>query len=86
MQSRQRIRDLKYEDERWIASLVAEEAGDVWRGRLVFFRDEPGEQTRSDDSLGFEALAFDEMVAQASALSVEQISRRLARSLEGGHS
>ena len=56
----------------------------AWRGSLVFFRDEPGVETRSEDSLGFEALAFEEMVAQASALSVEEMSRRLERSLEGG--
>jgi hypothetical protein len=84
MQNRQRIRDLRFENERWIASLVAEDEGGAWSGGLVFFRDEPGEQTRAEDSLRFESLSFDEMVAQASALSVEQMSRRLARSLNGG--
>lgn len=79
MEKRQRIRDLTHEGQRWIASLVAAEAGGLWRGRLVFFLDTRAPYVRVEDSLSFEALAFPEVAAQAAALSVDEMRARLAR-------
>src|SRR2546425_4998021 len=41
--------------------------------RSVFFLDGPTPAMQVEDTLAFEALAFDELVAQASALSVDEM-------------
>lgn len=80
MEERRRIRDLTHNGERWIASLVGEEtAAGIWRGRIAFFLDAPAEAVQLDDDLVLEALAFEELVGEASALSVEELQRRLGR-------
>lgn len=84
MEKRQRIRDLTYDGKRWIASVVAvEEEGGIWRGRLVYFLDTRAPSVRVEDTLALEALAFPEAVAQAAALSVDEMCARLARLLAG---
>ena len=80
MENRRRIRDLTYRGDRWIVSLVGDEQADgVWRGHLAFFVDAPSANTRLEDGLLVEALDFDELVAQASALSVDELHHRLER-------
>lgn len=80
MENRRRIRDLTYRGDRWIVSLVGETQADgAWRGHLTFFVDAPSATTRLDDRMSVEALEFEELVAQASALSVDELQRRLER-------
>ena len=82
MEQRRRIRDLSHAGGRWIVSLHASDAPQgLWRGRAVFFLDGPTPAMQVEDTLAFEALAFDELVAQASALSVDEMRGRLARLL-----
>lgn len=82
MEKRQRIRDFTHEGKRWIASVVGEGEDDgIWRGRIVFFLDTPTPHVRVVDTLAFEALSFPEVVAQAAALSVDEVRARLARLL-----
>jgi hypothetical protein len=83
MADRRRIRDMTYRGDRWIASVAAEEQPDgVWRGHVAFFGDARPPATHLEDPLVVEALAFDELVAQVSALSVDELQRRLARLLK----
>jgi len=85
MENRRRIRDLTHGGDRWIVSLVAEAQADgTWRGHLAFFVDAPSATTRFDDRMSLQALEFDELVAQASALSVDELQRRLERLRTGG--
>jgi hypothetical protein len=86
VERRRRIRDISHAGQRWIVSVIAEDDDvGVWRGRAVFFLDasEP-EARRMDDTLCFEALAFEELVAQVSALSVDELRNRLDR-VSGGN-
>ena len=80
MEKRRRIRDLTHGGERWIVSLVAEDNVEgVWRGRVVFHLDEPTRTEQFADSLVFEALDFDELMTQASSVSVDHMCRRLRK-------
>lgn len=79
MELRQRIRDFNHEGRRWIASLVASGEDGVWRGYLRFFPADPSVDTSVDDTLAFEAYAATELVAQASAMSVDEFQLRLKR-------
>ncbi len=80
MEQRRRIRDFTYSGERWIASLLANETHTgVWSGQINFFLDAPAQAVQLQDGLVLEALAFEELVSQASALSVEEMQRRLGR-------
>ena len=82
VERRRRIRDLTHQGQRWIASVLADEVGDgVWRGKLVFFLDESDTDRQVDDRFRFEAWEFAEIVAQATALSPEEVDRRLSRAL-----
>lgn len=77
---RRRIRDLTHGGERWIVSLRAEaRRGGGWRGRLRFFLDEPDRSETVTDGLVLEGLAFEELVAQATALGLEELRGRLRR-------
>lgn len=84
MDSRRRIRDFTYKDERWIT--VARARWDperlVWIGNLCFFRDSGSDDAQVWDSLRIEALDFEEIVAQTQALNVEELRGRLGRALE----
>lgn len=79
MEQRRRIRDFSYDGERWIAALVTEEGEPVWRGRVRFFLDGPGPVEAVEDALAFEGYTADSLVAQASALSVDEFRVRLER-------
>jgi hypothetical protein len=84
MENRRRIRDLTYRGDRWIVSLIGEVKADgSWRGHLAFFVDAPPAATRLDDPLLVEALEFDQLVAQVSALSVDELHQRLSRLADG---
>ncbi len=81
--NRRRIRDLTHRGDRWIVSLAAQEqVGGLWRGSLAFFLDGPPPSAELHDGLVIEAFDFDELVAQASALSPDELERRLTRVLK----
>jgi hypothetical protein len=76
-----------HEGDRWIVSMVGSESADgVWRGHLAFFLETDKASPRVEDPLRFEALEFDELTAQAEALSLEEIQMRLIRMLETSRS
>jgi hypothetical protein len=55
----------------------------VWRGRVAFFADGGGRAPEVEDTLTFEALDFEELAAQAAAVSPDEIGRRLDRAMRG---
>lgn len=84
MELRRRIRDLTFRGDHWVVSLVAAESTDqLWRGRLMFFLDGPAGTPAVSDALTFEALGFDDLASQASALSLNELEKRLERALVG---
>jgi hypothetical protein len=81
-EARRRIRDITYGGGRWIVSLLGHPDLDgVWRGRLAFFPDGDTRSPQIEDTLTFEALEFDELAAQAAAVSPEEIRERLDRGM-----
>jgi hypothetical protein len=83
--ARRRIRDITYGGKRWIVSLLARRSPDgVWRGRVAFFPDGGARLPEVEDTLAFEALDFDELAAQATAVSPEEIRGRLDRAMQEG--
>jgi hypothetical protein len=84
---RRRIRDFTHEGTRWIVSMLGSESADcVWRGHLGFFLETDKASPRVEDPLRFEALEFDELTAQAEALSLQEVQTRLIRMLETSRS
>lgn len=80
MSGRRRIRDISHRGCRWIVALaVDEDEGGVWRGTLVFVRDEPAPPREIFDDLIFEALAPEALMSQAAALGVDELQLRLER-------
>jgi len=80
--ARRRIRDISHGNKRWIVTLVARRHADgVWRGRVAFFPDSAARSPELEDTLTFEALDFEELAAQAVAVSPEEIRGRLDRGL-----
>jgi hypothetical protein len=53
----------------------------IWVGRLVFFLEHEVHEYQGEDTLRFEALEFEEIAAQATALSVDELTRRLSKVL-----
>lgn len=83
MELRQQLVDFTHGGRRWIASLVARQEDVVWRGRLRFFEETVSRGPLVHDRLGFEAYTADDLVAQASALSMNEFRLRLERGKQG---
>ena len=82
-EARRRIRDISHSGRRWIVTLLARRHADaVWRGRIAFFPDNGGRAPEVEDVLTFEALDLAELVAQAAAVSPDEIRGRLDRALK----
>ena len=62
--------------------LARRHADGVWRGRVAFFPDGSGRSPEVEDTLTFEALDFEELAAQAAAVSPEEIRGRLDRAMQ----
>jgi hypothetical protein len=81
--ARRRIRDITHGGKRWIVTLLGRQHADaVWRGRIAFFPDNGDRAPEVEDGLTFEALDFLELVAQAAAVSPDEIRGRLDRALK----
>jgi hypothetical protein len=81
--ARRRIRDISHGGKRWIVSVLARRHPDgVWRGRVAFFADGGERSPEVEDTLTFEALDFEELAAQAAAVSPGEIRERLDRAMQ----
>ena len=81
-EARRRIRDISHGGKRWIVSLLArQQPNGVWRGRVAFFPDGSARLPEVEDTLAFEALDFEGLVAQAAAVSPDEIRGRMERAL-----
>ena len=81
--ARRRIRDISHGGKRWIVSVLARRHPDgVWRGRFAFLPDGSARSPEVEDTLTFEALDFEQLAAQAAAVSPEEIRERLDRGVQ----